>query len=690
MQSIKDAPQVVEFNAWRITNIEALARAFFHDVGLAIGRGVHKNRRRIAARWSYYGEMVSTGTTLTATLSKAVPILLIVLSLLGFGSFLKLASWVSAVAKTLWAMLAVLAIILLGASGPLAKHVASLLIARQRIKERTLDEVKSQLKDDLKHRASRLVVVIDDIDRLAPSELQLVFQLVKANADFPRLVYLLLYDRRQVEANLNRVGLDGRPYLEKIVQIEYRVPLTDQETLDKLVSVSVEQVASSIGGLSKEQKYRWFNLYFDGLYHLFPNLRAVYRHLTSLSFHIGVLTSRGVLEVDPIDLAALEAVRLSEPLVYSRIARSKDTLTGVHQEGREAETRSAVEDIVSPVTERGQDAAKAVVRHLFPQVGWVFGDLRYSSVPLDEWLVELRVCHPQVFLRYFQLQIPAGEVQQADLRELMAGTADRSRILAKLRNLQSQGLLEVAIKLLDSYKDKVELGMAPALIVALSDVADELTTAHEFMGFDASLNAHRVVYWILRRYNDPVTRGRLLRELFEHTSGLIVPQGILYSEQRTREVQDRSSESLVSDEDYEALCVSFARLVNQLAENQPLVLAKNRRLGQILFTWQKVAGNKPIGDWIERVLSAPGGPIELLKSFTQTTMSAGLGERVARTKKYLQLTNLERYMSVEELQRRLAGTDRNLLDTEGAEAVQAFEEALERRKNGKRDDDPWT
>jgi predicted KAP-like P-loop ATPase len=46
---------------------------------------------------------------------------------------------------------------------------------------------------------AQIVVVIDDIDRLGDDEVLLVLRLIKANADFPNLTYLLLFQRDIVE-----------------------------------------------------------------------------------------------------------------------------------------------------------------------------------------------------------------------------------------------------------------------------------------------------------------------------------------------------------------------------------------------------------------------------------------------------------------------------------------------------------
>ena len=52
----------------------------------------------------------------------------------------------------------------------------------------------------------------------------MVFQLVKANAEFPNVVFLLLFQRDLVEDKLNDGKQTGRDYLEKIIQVPFDIP----------------------------------------------------------------------------------------------------------------------------------------------------------------------------------------------------------------------------------------------------------------------------------------------------------------------------------------------------------------------------------------------------------------------------------------------------------------------------------
>lgn len=67
--------------------------------------------------------------------------------------------------------------------------------AEEETKERTndLQESKNQIIKKLKDEKIKIIVSIDDIDRLSEEEIVAVFQLVKSLADFPNTIYVLAF-----------------------------------------------------------------------------------------------------------------------------------------------------------------------------------------------------------------------------------------------------------------------------------------------------------------------------------------------------------------------------------------------------------------------------------------------------------------------------------------------------------------
>ncbi len=78
----------------------------------------------------------------------------------------------------------------------------------------------------------KILIVIDDIDRLNNNEIQQIFQLVKMLGNFPNTIYLLSMDDTIVANSLKEVQkYDGYKYLEKIVQVPLRLPLSKKEDI---------------------------------------------------------------------------------------------------------------------------------------------------------------------------------------------------------------------------------------------------------------------------------------------------------------------------------------------------------------------------------------------------------------------------------------------------------------------------
>lgn len=81
----------------------------------------------------------------------------------------------------------------------------------------TLQSERQKIDGALRELRSKILVVIDDTDRLDAAETRLIMKLVKMTANFPNTVFLLAYDRARVASKLNGEGWSGDEYLKKRV-----------------------------------------------------------------------------------------------------------------------------------------------------------------------------------------------------------------------------------------------------------------------------------------------------------------------------------------------------------------------------------------------------------------------------------------------------------------------------------------
>src|SRR5215218_4165158 len=98
-------------------------------------------------------------------------------------------------------------------------------------RKRGVGQRRDQLSAELGKLDQPIVVVLDDIDRLSTHEIREIFKLVRLTASFPNIIYLLAFDSHRVEKALEEEGIDGRDYLEKIVQTVIDVPAVPRELL---------------------------------------------------------------------------------------------------------------------------------------------------------------------------------------------------------------------------------------------------------------------------------------------------------------------------------------------------------------------------------------------------------------------------------------------------------------------------
>lgn len=121
----------------------------------------------------------------------------------------------------------------------------------------SLEKIKSRINIYLKNLDKKIVIIVDDIDRLTDEETEFIFRLTKGIADFDNLIYILLYDKGIVAKSLQTFKKeDGEKYLEKIVQYSLPVPKPHRLTLNKLLFQKIDEI---IENLKKEGNQIFFD-----------------------------------------------------------------------------------------------------------------------------------------------------------------------------------------------------------------------------------------------------------------------------------------------------------------------------------------------------------------------------------------------------------------------------------------------
>lgn len=86
--------------------------------------------------------------------------------------------------------------------------------------------IKKNIEDSFDSLEKRVLVMIDDFDRLTREEILEVLKLIDSNAAFPKLVFITAYDKEQVNNILKELNKsDDACFIDKFFNLEYSLPM---------------------------------------------------------------------------------------------------------------------------------------------------------------------------------------------------------------------------------------------------------------------------------------------------------------------------------------------------------------------------------------------------------------------------------------------------------------------------------
>nr|WP_172717295.1 P-loop NTPase fold protein [Neorhizobium sp. T6_25] len=185
----------------------------------------------------------------------------------------------------------------------------------------TLEGVRDRLRYTLRAlEPKKIIVVVDDLDRLTPPEAVEMVSLLKGLGDLPNVVYVLCYDEERLSALIGTaLQLDGIEYLQKIIQYPVHLPPLDTTDISRLLEVDLQEL---IPALQPNDQTRLSAAWFSILRRYLLTPRDVRRLMNAFS-----VASAGLGDhTDPIDLLILETIRIHEPSIYHWFRQNLDQL----------------------------------------------------------------------------------------------------------------------------------------------------------------------------------------------------------------------------------------------------------------------------------------------------------------------------------------------------------------------------
>lgn len=574
-----------------------------------------------------------------------------------------------------------------GAAGKLGKLIGMLT----KRKPRDVPALKSEISNILREAKKRVLVVIDDIDRLTPDETRQLFTVIKALADFPNVVYLLAFDRDvAAQAIEQQSGLPGERYLEKIIQVPFELPPIDREALRAALFKRLDQVLGDTPDGLFDQSY-WTNVFYDGIDPLIRVPRDVVRFTNTLSVTYPAV--RG--EVNPVDFIALEAIRVFLPDLYGVVRANPERFSGYSRDDRYEGDRNAAQafrqDWVNKVPESLQASTQALLERMFPKIS----QMGYGSEWLNEWRRNLRACHPDAFPIYFRLTVPLGAVRRNEmvaLLRLAASPAEFGDALVGAKAVRRPDGLSKARALLERLMDHVEKDIVddhiPLVIQSLFNIGDELIDPADERGafdFGNVSRASRPVYHLLKRL--PVSRrADVLDAAIKAGRAIAVQSWLLRSvDEEVAKAKESTETTLLSADEVTQLKATWLDRVRAISGETSFM--DHPELPRLLAVWRQWGDGAEVRTWCDRATVSDDGLLALLPKFLQHTRSQTMGDWAVRLQPRLNPTWLENYLDTAACAERLAElTRKGGVPSDATEAVSQFLIEFEMLKAGKNPD----
>lgn len=644
-------PLVVRFNPWNYSDQNQLVGQFFRSLSVALKRGdPGADAKKVGEQLEAYSEffkplaLIPEPTGLAMGLSTAAAI---VFKTVG-------------IAATRWG----------------------------KLKSKDLDQIRKDLDTFLAKQQRKIVIVIDDIDRLNNAEIRQIFQLVKALGDFPNTVYFLAFDRDVVVKALTHVQEgSGDEYLEKIVQIPFQLPSISRAEVEKVLFGQLDELIKDIPEARWDQTH-WGNVYQGGLRFCFSSIRDVTRFTNALRFSFGMVKN----EVNAIDFLAITTLQVFEPKVYEGVRENSDLFAGVlgtgygNPDAEKQQARERCDEIINRAVVLSRKQLFELLTRLFPKIESTYENMGYASDFLAGWRRDGRVCSPDKFYIFFRLSIPAGELSELEIETSLGLAANEPAFADMLLELNGSGRLVRFLERMEDYtEDSIPIEHVPCIFNVLMDVGDLFPEGQGgIFERNTSMKVMRLMHQLSRRYDSHDERYALCSNAIERANRSlytvvreVAMQGQQHGKLRANnEPPDPEEKRTVNSAQLEDLEKLALEKIMQWAEDGRLKGHPN--LVSILYEWKhwSADGTAQVAAFVGAMANDNEGLLTLLAGFEGKAFVHGMSDRVSRVKYRINLKTVEEFLQINEIEPRLraiaASDEFKSLSAEHQRAVKTF------------------
>ncbi|MBN7757349.1 hypothetical protein JYP46_11020 [Nitratireductor aquimarinus] len=562
-------------------------------------------------------------------------------------------------------------------------------------REPTPSELKRAISEKIKALNVGFVVILDDLDRLEPEQAVEVVRLVRSVADFPRVAYLMCYDR-EVLAQALKEGLkvhDGDLFLQKIVQLTFAIPLPEPFDLRTQFRNEAEAIFAEVTGAAPDDELledlasavdregmglntpREVKLALNGIRFVYPSVVDDVYFPDFCRLHLIKTTNFKLYKWLEEYLSVRSILVTGDGSITND---SKATLGTTLKELLPSEEIGASRSIWAlkqfiPGVRANEDASKRVFSE---------ASLREASDAIEL----KRLGSPLHYRYYFALTGPKTVMSDEDFNQLLEfARSDLPSLKARLehhaRSLRQSGRTwfeHILDRLDDSLVSKLDKETVGGIVLAMSDTMDSVIATDNkprAFAFSVTSTAVRVAERLLVRLRtvDQEAFEKVSKEMAEKGTALNWLVGNFFRDQMWDhgKVGDRPSQPgrLVFSDEFLDMLLDIMRGRISSADVQESI-AGMPDVSTFLFGWRDLSGDKEAKEWVASNSATDEGFLSILNHLRSWAVSDSVYYPLHKS-------SIEAFFDLENAVARLAA----LRKSEHGELARELESAMEQARH---------
>lgn len=284
-----------------------------------------------------------------------------------------------------------------------------------------LDEIKNKINTALSNIDTKIIIVIDDLDRLADTDIREIFQLVRSVADFKNTMYILAYDNEIVTKALDKIQKDkGERYIEKIVQVPMVLPKLNKANLTAIFMQKIEQFNFTYEKIDKNEFIENLNTnHFAGA---FENIRDINRYLNVLKFEMSAIKQ----ELYLYDFAVITLFKVFEPKFYEFIYNHFEIFAGtalasyeIDREEQKSIYTKIIDEQIESLNKLNKEVIKKLLISIFPRIDDLYNRDFSDLKDRRKYKHKHRIASSEYFQDYFVLNFTEELIKKETIDKII-------------------------------------------------------------------------------------------------------------------------------------------------------------------------------------------------------------------------------------------------------------------------------